>query len=106
VKQVLKKSCIWWKQYQGFQTEKEVTEWLSCDAADPGFQTIEGNEIVSSVLTETYTSDIDDESAADDESNPDIPTHSKAFTCLDKALQWFEVQDESCDSIKLFKENP
>jgi hypothetical protein len=49
----------------------------SCDAADPEFQTIEDDEIVSSVLTETFTSDIDDESAADDESNQDIPTHSK-----------------------------
>jgi hypothetical protein len=47
------------------------------------------------VLTETCTSDIDDESPADDKSNPDIPTHSEAFTCLDKALLWFEAQDES-----------
>jgi hypothetical protein len=54
---------------------------------------------VSSVLTETCTSDTD-ASAADDESNPDIPTHSEAFTCLDKALLWFEAQDES-DAIQL-----
>jgi hypothetical protein len=57
------------------------------------------------VLTETCTSDIDDESAADDEYNPDIPTHFEAFICLDKALLWFEAQDES-DAIKLnFKKN-
>jgi hypothetical protein len=52
------------------------------------------------VLTETCTSDTDDECAEDDGSNPDIPTHSEAFTCLDKALLWFEAQDES-DAIQL-----
>jgi hypothetical protein len=52
------------------------------------------------VVTETCTSDIHGESAADDECNPDIPTHSEAFTCLDKALLWFEAQDES-DAIQL-----
>jgi hypothetical protein len=52
------------------------------------------------VLTETCTSDIDDESAADDESNPDIPTHFEAFACLDKALLWFEAPEES-DEIQL-----
>jgi hypothetical protein len=60
----------------------------------------EDDEIVSSVFIETCTSDVDDETAADDESNPDIPTHSEAFTCLDKALLWFEAQDES-DEIQL-----
>jgi hypothetical protein len=52
------------------------------------------------LLTEICTSNIDGESAADDESNSDIPTHSEAFTCSDKALLWFEVQDES-DAIQL-----
>jgi hypothetical protein len=55
-----------------------------------------------SVLTETCTSDTDDddESAADGESNTNIPTHSESFTCLDKALLWFEAQDEG-DAIQL-----
>jgi hypothetical protein len=52
------------------------------------------------VLTETCTSDTDDESAADDESNPDIPTHSEAFICLDKVRLWFEARDER-DAIQL-----
>jgi hypothetical protein len=65
MKQVLKKSCIWWKQYRGFQTVRKkllnglVVMQLLLD-------TIEDDKIVSSVLTETCTSNIDDESAADD----------------------------------------
>jgi hypothetical protein len=52
-------------------------------------------KLLSTVLTETYISDTDDESAADDESNPDIPTHYEAVTCI-----WFEARDER-DAIQL-----
>jgi len=77
--------------------EEDVTEWLNCDANDPGFQILNDEEIIKEISVSVDQDEEDDEEICERDIGP---THSEAFQCLDVAMKWFESQKE-CNSSQL-----
>ncbi|KFD50310.1 hypothetical protein M513_08810 [Trichuris suis] len=65
----------------------DVEMWLACDSDDPGFQILDDDEIVESILN------VEDEMEEDLDEVAEAQTtypHDTAFRCLEIALEWFE----------------
>jgi hypothetical protein len=74
-------------------TPAEVTEWLGCDNLDGGFDILNDDEIVSSVI------DNEEEKIDDGEcyilNEKSTLSHTAAETMLSKCIEWFEGQEEA-----------
>ncbi|KFD50665.1 hypothetical protein M513_08472 [Trichuris suis] len=76
----------------------DVEMWLACDSDDPGFQILDDDEIVESILNVEDEMEQDLDEGA--EAQTTYPSHDTASRCLEIALEWFECQEE-CDPAKL-----
>ncbi|KFD49918.1 hypothetical protein M513_09248 [Trichuris suis] len=71
---------------------------FSCDNLDAGFHVLNDDEIVAAVSNLLGGSDDkeEEEELYDDEMLENVyPSHEKAYQCLEDALQWFEMQQNS-----------
>ncbi|GFV57187.1 hypothetical protein TNCV_2557921 [Trichonephila clavipes] len=84
----------------GFQEcdEEDVEMWMACDAEYCGFQTLNDDEIVTSVQEESDP--VHDETDEDGDNNNDEsskgPSNSDAFSALETAMEGYEQQSECC----------
>ena len=61
------------------------------DDEDPGYQIMQDNEILDLMTDRADTTS----TASSDNEDENIFSASKAFTCLDITLRWFDTQAES-----------
>ncbi|GFV91058.1 uncharacterized protein TNCV_1249401 [Trichonephila clavipes] len=77
----------------GFQecNEEDVETWMTCDAEDCGFQMLNDEEIVTSVLEESDP--VDDETDEDEDNNSNEsskgPSNADAFSAFKTAMEWY-----------------
>ncbi|GFU11457.1 hypothetical protein TNCV_1983661 [Trichonephila clavipes] len=71
---------------------------MACDAEDCGFQMLNDDEIVTSVLEESDP--VDDETDEDEDNNNNNESskgsfYAGAFSALETAMEWYEQQSET-----------
>lgn len=76
--------------------EKDAIDWINNDANDPGYQILDDDEIVSSLMIPGEENDNDDSSSDEDSGTCKKPSNAEAFAALETGLEWYEQQEESC----------
>ncbi|GFS63281.1 uncharacterized protein TNCV_1496761 [Trichonephila clavipes] len=71
---------------------------MACDAEDCGFQMLNDDETVTSVLEESDP--VDDETVEDEDNNNNESSkglsNAIAFSVLETVMEWYEQQSECC----------
>ncbi|GFX50173.1 uncharacterized protein TNCV_2781951 [Trichonephila clavipes] len=85
----------------GFQEyyEEDVETLIACDAEDCGFQTLNEDEIVTSVQEESDP--VDDETDEDENNNNESskgPSNTDVFSLIEIAMEWNKQQSECCST--------
>ncbi|KAL3271328.1 hypothetical protein HHI36_021816 [Cryptolaemus montrouzieri] len=81
--------------------DDDMTEWVTFDSIDQGFQIISDDEIVENILQQEMQ-EVEIEENIDVE-NETGPFHDVAFHALETALKWLEKQTES-DTVSLLQQ--
>ena len=84
--------------------ENDVTNWIAIDADDQGYQLLNDDEIIQSVVDSQTDSELHEEEDESCIEQTSAPSHSKALDMLTQCLPWVEQQPESTPTqIFLFK---
>lgn len=75
-------------------TTTEVVEWLECDKLDGGFELLNDDEIVASVIAVEEDDEIDNDEEPVLNQTPKT-SHSEAEVMLSKCIDWYETQAEA-----------
>ena len=82
------------------ECDEQVQEWMDFDDEDPWYQIMQDSEILDLMTNKADTTS----TASSENEDKNIVSASKAFTCLDIALRWFETQARSDQyPISVFK---
>ncbi|XP_046608787.1 jerky protein homolog-like [Neodiprion virginianus] len=71
-------------------------KWLKGDVNDPGYQILEDDEIVSSLINTNEEDNNDHSSSGEPAGSSTKISHAEAFSAFETDLEWYEKQEECC----------